>query len=171
MGSVPRWEALFSWRGYILSRWCDKYISNIGELIPLDDGTIRPAIDTGCGVRDPSNVCRFISSLFYMHVSTTIKRSRSKPVLTITLGGVDSLLQVASWGAYLLERNVLTMSFAPRDARPKCNLLWKEEFLQFSVWCGKTHAIPSSIIWSRCPLLSLPHPLEQLWLSHLSDFS
>ncbi|CAM6041334.1 unnamed protein product [Sphagnum compactum] len=49
----------------------DKYISDIGELIPLDDGTIRTAIDTGCGV--------------------------------------------ASWGAYLLERNVLTMSFAPRD--------------------------------------------------------
>jgi hypothetical protein len=110
-----------------------KYISNIGELIPSDDGTIRTAIDTGCGVRDPSNVCRFISSLLYMHVSTTIKRSRSKPVLTIRLGGVDSSLQVASWGAYLLERNVLTMSFAPRDTRPKCNLLWKEEFLQFSV--------------------------------------
>ncbi len=52
----------------------DKYISNIGELIPSDDGTIRPAIDTGCGVRDPSNVCRFISSLLYMHVSTTIKK-------------------------------------------------------------------------------------------------
>jgi hypothetical protein len=111
----------------------DKYISNIGELIPSDDGIIRTAIDTGCGVRDPSNVCRFISSLLYMHVSTTIKRSRSKPVLTIRLGEVDSLLQVVSWGAYLLERNVLTMSFAARDTRPKCNLLWKEEFLQFSV--------------------------------------
>jgi hypothetical protein len=111
----------------------DKYISNIGELIPSDDGTIPPAIDTGCGVRDPANFCRFISSLLQMHVSTTIKRSRSKPVLTIRLGGVDSLLQVASWGAYLLERNVLTMSFAPRDTHPKCNLLWKEEFLQFSV--------------------------------------
>jgi len=109
----------------------DKYISNSGELIPSEDGTIRTAIDTGCGVRDPSNVCRFISSLLYMHVSTTI--NRSKPVLTIRLGGVDSLLQVASWGAYLLERNVLTMSFAPRDTRTKCNLLWKEEFLQFSV--------------------------------------
>jgi hypothetical protein len=45
----------------------------------------------------------------HMHVSTAIKRSRSKPVLTIRLEGVDSLLQVASWGAYLLERNLLTM--------------------------------------------------------------
>ena len=25
-------------------------------------------------------------------------------------------MQVASWGAYLLKRNVLTMSFAPRDS-------------------------------------------------------
>jgi hypothetical protein len=45
----------------------DKYISDIGELIPLDDGTIRTAIDTGCGVRDPSNVCRlnYIIPLVY----------------------------------------------------------------------------------------------------------
>lgn len=49
----------------------DKYIDDIAALIPLNDGTVRTAIDTGCGV--------------------------------------------ASWGAYLLQKNVLTMSFAPRD--------------------------------------------------------
>ncbi|CAM6049309.1 unnamed protein product [Sphagnum compactum] len=49
----------------------DKYIEDIAALIPLNDGSIRTAIDTGCGV--------------------------------------------ASWGAYLLKKNVLTMSFAPRD--------------------------------------------------------
>lgn len=49
----------------------DKYIDDIAALIPLNDGSIRTAIDTGCGV--------------------------------------------ASWGAYLLKKNVLTMSFAPRD--------------------------------------------------------
>jgi len=49
----------------------DKYIEDIAALIPLDDGTIRTAIDTGCGV--------------------------------------------GSWGAYLLKKNILAMSFAPRD--------------------------------------------------------
>ncbi|XP_062185329.1 probable methyltransferase PMT15 [Phragmites australis] len=48
------------------------YIDDIGKLIPLHDGSIRTAIDTGCGV--------------------------------------------ASWGAYLLSRNILAMSFAPRDS-------------------------------------------------------
>ena len=32
----------------------DKYISDIAELIPLDNGSIRTAIDTGCGVRSSS---------------------------------------------------------------------------------------------------------------------
>lgn len=48
------------------------YIDDIGKLIPLHDGSIRTALDTGCGV--------------------------------------------ASWGAYLLSRNILAMSFAPRDS-------------------------------------------------------
>ncbi|KAM0072363.1 putative S-adenosyl-L-methionine-dependent methyltransferase [Helianthus debilis subsp. tardiflorus] len=47
------------------------YINDIGKLINLRDGSIRTAIDTGCGV--------------------------------------------ASFGAYLLSRNILTMSFAPKD--------------------------------------------------------
>ncbi|KAI3800502.1 hypothetical protein L1987_28593 [Smallanthus sonchifolius] len=47
------------------------YIDDIGKLINLRDGSIRTAIDTGCGV--------------------------------------------ASFGAYLLSRNILTMSFAPKD--------------------------------------------------------
>ncbi|XP_057527814.1 probable methyltransferase PMT16 [Amaranthus tricolor] len=49
----------------------DAYINEIAKLINLDDGSIRTAIDTGCGV--------------------------------------------ASWGAYLLSRNILPLSFAPRD--------------------------------------------------------
>ncbi|CAL0328634.1 unnamed protein product [Lupinus luteus] len=49
----------------------DKYIDDIGKLINLKDGSIRTAVDTGCGV--------------------------------------------ASWGAYLLSRDILTVSIAPRD--------------------------------------------------------
>ncbi|XP_052194747.1 probable methyltransferase PMT15 [Diospyros lotus] len=52
-------------------RGADAYIDEIDELINLRDGSIRTAIDTGCGV--------------------------------------------ASWGAYLLSRNILAVSFAPRD--------------------------------------------------------
>ncbi|XP_039134912.1 probable methyltransferase PMT2 [Dioscorea cayenensis subsp. rotundata] len=50
----------------------DAYIEELASVIPLADGSIRTALDTGCGV--------------------------------------------ASWGAYLLKRKIITMSFAPRDS-------------------------------------------------------
>ncbi|KAG1360685.1 putative methyltransferase PMT15 [Cocos nucifera] len=58
--------------GTTFPRGADAYIKEIGRLIPLHDGSIRTALDAGCGV--------------------------------------------ASWGAYLLSQNILTMSFAPRDS-------------------------------------------------------
>ncbi|KAK7390032.1 hypothetical protein VNO78_25330 [Psophocarpus tetragonolobus] len=57
--------------GTMFPRGADHYIEDIGKLINLRDGSIRTAIDTGCGV--------------------------------------------ASFGAYLLSRDILTVSFAPRD--------------------------------------------------------
>jgi hypothetical protein len=57
--AVQKWvqfhgeKLYFPGGGTVSAGGVDKYISNIGELIPSDDGTIRPAIDTGCGVRDP----------------------------------------------------------------------------------------------------------------------
>ncbi|XP_039036952.1 probable methyltransferase PMT15 [Hibiscus syriacus] len=57
--------------GTMFPRGADAYIDDIDKLINLKDGSIRTAIDTGCGV--------------------------------------------ASWGAYLLSRNIIAMSFAPRD--------------------------------------------------------
>lgn len=50
----------------------DKYIDQLASVIPIKNGTVRTALDTGCGV--------------------------------------------ASWGAYLWSRNVIAMSFAPRDS-------------------------------------------------------
>ncbi|KAG9140155.1 hypothetical protein Leryth_015783 [Lithospermum erythrorhizon] len=50
----------------------DKYIDQLASVIPIENGTVRTALDTGCGV--------------------------------------------ASWGAYLWKRNVIAMSFAPRDS-------------------------------------------------------
>ncbi|CAJ2666646.1 unnamed protein product [Trifolium pratense] len=57
--------------GTMFPNGADKYIDDIAKLINLQDGSVRTAVDTGCGV--------------------------------------------ASWGAYLLSRNILTVSIAPRD--------------------------------------------------------
>ncbi|CAL4884649.1 unnamed protein product [Urochloa decumbens] len=58
--------------GTMFPNGADAYIDDIAKLIPLHDGSIRTALDTGCGV--------------------------------------------ASWGAYLLSRDILAMSLAPRDS-------------------------------------------------------
>ncbi|GJN21832.1 hypothetical protein PR202_gb09349 [Eleusine coracana subsp. coracana] len=58
--------------GTMFPHGADAYIDDIGKILPLSDGSIRTALDTGCGV--------------------------------------------ASWGAYLLSRDILAMSFAPRDS-------------------------------------------------------
>ncbi|ESQ55612.1 hypothetical protein EUTSA_v10024685mg [Eutrema salsugineum] len=57
--------------GTMFPQGADAYIDELASIIPIKDGSVRTALDTGCGV--------------------------------------------ASWGAYMLKRNVLTMSFAPRD--------------------------------------------------------
>ncbi|XP_038686865.1 probable methyltransferase PMT14 [Tripterygium wilfordii] len=57
--------------GTMFPQGADAYIDELASVIPIKDGSVRTALDTGCGV--------------------------------------------ASWGAYLLKRNVLAMSFAPRD--------------------------------------------------------
>ncbi|KAL8160019.1 hypothetical protein V2J09_001556 [Rumex salicifolius] len=58
--------------GTMFPNGADDYINEIGRIINLRDGSIRTAIDTGCGV--------------------------------------------ASWGAYLLSRDILPLSFAPKDS-------------------------------------------------------
>ncbi|XP_065877728.1 probable methyltransferase PMT14 [Euphorbia lathyris] len=57
--------------GTMFPQGADKYIDELASVIPIADGSVRTALDTGCGV--------------------------------------------ASWGAYLMKRKVLAMSFAPRD--------------------------------------------------------
>ncbi|KAI4327238.1 hypothetical protein L6164_019724 [Bauhinia variegata] len=57
--------------GTMFPQGADAYIDELATVIPIADGSVRTALDTGCGV--------------------------------------------ASWGAYLLKRNVLAMSFAPKD--------------------------------------------------------
>ncbi|KAJ6410773.1 hypothetical protein OIU84_007513 [Salix udensis] len=88
----------------------DAYIDDIGRLINLKDGSIRTAIDTGCGV--------------------------------------------ASWGAYLLSRDILTMSFAPSDNH--------EAQVQFALERGVPALI--GIMASK----RLPYPSRAFDMAHCS---
>lgn len=96
--------------GTMFPRGADAYIDDINKLIPLTDGTVRTAIDTGCGV--------------------------------------------ASFGAYLLKRNVVTMSFAPRDTH--------EAQVQFALERGVPAII--GIMGSQ----RLPYPARAFDLAHCS---
>ncbi|KAK9145953.1 hypothetical protein Sjap_005856 [Stephania japonica] len=96
--------------GTMFPRGADAYIDDINKLIPLTDGSIRTAIDTGCGV--------------------------------------------ASFGAYLLKRNILTMSFAPRDTH--------EAQVQFALERG----VPAMI--GIMATERIPYPARAFDLAHCS---
>ncbi|XAR54090.1 hypothetical protein NMG60_11029095 [Bertholletia excelsa] len=96
--------------GTMFPRGADAYIDEIGKLINLRDGSIRTAIDTGCGV--------------------------------------------ASWGAYLLSRNILTMSFAPKDTH--------EAQVQFALERG----IPALL--GVLASIRLPYPSRAFDMAHCS---
>ncbi|KAF5800486.1 putative S-adenosyl-L-methionine-dependent methyltransferase [Helianthus annuus] len=96
--------------GTMFPNGADAYIDDIGKLINLNDGSIRTAIDTGCGV--------------------------------------------ASWGAYLLSRNIMAMSFAPRDTH--------EAQVQFALERGVPALI--GVIASK----RLPYPSRAFDMAHCS---
>ncbi|KAF5449655.1 hypothetical protein F2P56_030077 [Juglans regia] len=88
----------------------DKYIDQLASVIPIHNGTVRTALDTGCGV--------------------------------------------ASWGAYLLSRNVIAMSFAPRDSH--------EAQVQFALERG----VPAVI--GVLGTIKLPYPSRAFDMAHCS---
>lgn len=88
----------------------DKYIDKLASVIPIDNGMVRTALDTGCGV--------------------------------------------ASLGAYLLNRNVLAMSFAPRDSH--------EAQVQFALERGVPAVI--GVLGS----IRLPYPSQAFDMAHCS---
>ncbi|GMI98366.1 hypothetical protein like AT4G00750 [Hibiscus trionum] len=96
--------------GTMFPRGAGAYIDDIDKLINLKDGSIRTAIDTGCGV--------------------------------------------ASWGAYLLSRNILAMSFAPRDTH--------EAQVQFALERG----VPALI--GVIASIRLPYPSRAFDMAHCS---
>ncbi|KAJ8773757.1 hypothetical protein K2173_006407 [Erythroxylum novogranatense] len=88
----------------------DKYIDELASVIPMANGTVRTALDTGCGV--------------------------------------------ASWGAYLWSRNVIAMSFAPRDSH--------EAQVQFALERG----VPA--VTGVLGTIKLPYPSRAFDMAHCS---
>ncbi|XP_028788176.1 probable methyltransferase PMT2 [Neltuma alba] len=88
----------------------DAYIDELASVIPLDNGMVRTALDTGCGV--------------------------------------------ASWGAYLLKKKVITMSIAPRDSH--------EAQVQFALERG----VPAII--GVLGTIKLPFPAGSFDMAHCS---
>lgn len=88
----------------------DKYIDQLASVIPIENGTVRTALDTGCGV--------------------------------------------ASWGAYLWKRNVVAMSFAPRDSH--------EAQVQFALERG----VPAVI--GVLGTIKMPYPSSAFDMAHCS---
>lgn len=88
----------------------DAYINQLASVIPLDNGMVRTALDTGCGV--------------------------------------------ASFGAYLFKKNVIGMSFAPRDSH--------EAQVQFALERG----VPGVI--GVLGTIKLPYPSRAFDMSHCS---
>ncbi|XVF54298.1 hypothetical protein PTKIN_Ptkin05aG0169800 [Pterospermum kingtungense] len=88
----------------------DTYINQLASMIPIDNGTVRTALDTGCGV--------------------------------------------ASLGAYLFKKNVITMSFAPRDSH--------EAQVQFALERG----VPAVI--GVLGTIKMPFPSRAFDMAHCS---
>lgn len=88
----------------------DAYINQLASVIPMDNGMVRTALDTGCGV--------------------------------------------ASWGAYLFSKNVIAMSFAPRDSH--------EAQVQFALERG----VPAVI--GVLGTIKLPYPTRSFDMAHCS---
>ncbi|XAR56004.1 hypothetical protein NMG60_11036276 [Bertholletia excelsa] len=88
----------------------DKYIDQLASVIPISNGIVRTALDTGCGV--------------------------------------------ASWGAYLWKRNVIAMSFAPRDSH--------EAQVQFALERG----VPAVI--GVLGTIKMPYPSAAFDMAHCS---
>lgn len=88
----------------------DTYINQLASVIPIDNGIVRTALDTGCGV--------------------------------------------ASLGAYLFKKNVVTMSFAPRDSH--------EAQVQFALERG----VPAVI--GVLGTIKMPFPSRAFDMAHCS---
>ncbi|RZS08826.1 hypothetical protein BHM03_00039848 [Ensete ventricosum] len=141
---------LFPGGGTMFPDGADAYIDDIDRLIPLRDGSIRTAIDTGCGVSVPN--CSPSSHVLIVSSCFTLETLSRLCLLTSFIR--PWRVQVASWGAYLLSRNILTLSFAPRDSH--------EAQVQFALERGVPAMI--GVLASN----RLPYPSRAFDMAHCS---
>jgi hypothetical protein len=98
-------------------------------------------------------------SLFVTHYITLLcfLGGRSTFLFICVISKIPSMIyfaQVASWGAYLLSRNVIAMSFAPRDSH--------EAQVQFALERG----VPAVI--GVLGTIKLPYPSRAFDMAHCS---
>ncbi|KAL9315085.1 hypothetical protein ACSQ67_016086 [Phaseolus vulgaris] len=117
-------------------RGASAYIDDIGKLINLKDGSIRTAIDTGCGA------------------AVNATKKEAKEDFGRLQAKIGRELKVASWGAYLLSRDILAVSFAPRDTH--------EAQVQFALERG----VPALI--GVLASIRLPYPSRAFDMAHCS---
>ncbi|RZR70775.1 hypothetical protein BHM03_00001355 [Ensete ventricosum] len=158
--------------GTMFPNGADAYIDDIDRLISLSDGSIRTAVDTGCGVSGSFYSLLPLFVLFLHASGSGCRRVNAAPgkrlnfghgesgkicLLSAMIPGVQFTLVfavVASWGAYLLSRDVLTMSFAPRDSH--------EAQVQFALERG----VPAMI--GVLASIRLPYPSRAFDMAHCS---
>ncbi|KAF8412318.1 hypothetical protein HHK36_000279 [Tetracentron sinense] len=138
----------------------DAYIDTIGRLINLRDGSIRTAIDTGCGVSMDTNgrnhspeslhSIPLIPILLVFELKLIKAEEKDEVDLIVEFGS----MVVASLGAFLLSRNILTMSFAPKDTH--------EAQVQFALERG-VPALIGVLASNR-----LPYPSRAFDMAHCS---
>ncbi|KAL0397852.1 UNVERIFIED_CONTAM: putative methyltransferase PMT15 [Sesamum calycinum] len=122
--------------GTMFPRGADAYIDDIGKLINLGDGSIRTAIDTGCGVS--------ISSSEVNDANFGLHRVNNVGVLFFRL----------RVGELICSRDILPMSFAPKDTH--------EAQVQFALERGVPALI--GIMASE----RLPYPSRSFDVAHCS---
>lgn len=118
----------------------DKYIDQLGSVIPFAGGRVRTVLDTGCGVCAPHRRPNHgFGSPLIGHLNVRPFRA---------------CMQVASLGAYLDSRGVIAMSFAPRDSH--------EAQVQFALERG----VPAFI--GVLGSVKLPFPPRSFDMAHCS---
>lgn len=105
----------------------------------------------------PASFFQLTGILFLWHGCTflgDVGLSSDVDRLFCNLPLIVELFQVASWGAYLFQRNVLAMSFAPRDSH--------EAQVQFALERG----VPAVI--GVLGTIKLPYPSRAFDMAHCS---
>eukprot|EP01018_Ginkgo_biloba_P018085 Gb_15434 [translate_table: standard] len=90
--------------GTMFPRGVGEYLDLMEELIPgMKDGSVRTALDTGCG---------------FTKLTLEVRLGHENELVPVEMNSITNdihVFYVASWGGYLLDRGILALSLAPRD--------------------------------------------------------